>query len=224
MRVKSKNSVDTAYECILDNIIQRNLKPGETVTENSMSERFGLGRTPIREALKKLEQEGLIVTENRTKKIYYLSPEDLSDIFDIKIVLESAIAGWAAECTDLELRNRLANIITSMEGLAKGNQLTKNPQEALLQWLNLDNAFHDLISEMAGNKKVLPIIKVLNVQWHRLKIGIVAIEGRMGNAIAEHCAIGTAILNNNPKLASQRMGKHITTLKDTLLTMMRAFG
>ena len=224
MRLKSKNSVETAYECIVENIIQRNLKPGETVTENSMSEMFGLGRTPIREALKRLEQEGLIVTENRTKKIYYLSSDDLADIFDIKIVLESAIAGWAAECKDEEKRNKLANIIISMEELSKTISSTKDNKQSLMLWLNLDNQFHDLISEMANNKKALPIIKILNVQWHRLKIGIVAIEGRMVNAIAEHCAIGNAILNNNPKLASQKMGKHISNLKEMLITMMRAFG
>ena len=99
--LKTKNTVETAYINILDNIIHRNLKPGEVVTENSLAEKYGLGRTPIREALKKLELEGLIVTENRTKKIYYLSPEDLEDIFNIKIVLESAIARWAAKNTIL---------------------------------------------------------------------------------------------------------------------------
>jgi len=58
--VKNKNSVQDAYNRILDNIIHLDLKPGEVVTENSLAEKFGLGRTPLREALKRLEVEGLI--------------------------------------------------------------------------------------------------------------------------------------------------------------------
>jgi len=78
--VKNKNSVQDAYNRILDNIIHLDLKPGEVVTENSLAEKFGLGRTPLREALKRLEVEGLIITEGRTKKVYSLSAKDIEDI------------------------------------------------------------------------------------------------------------------------------------------------
>lgn len=221
---KTKNTVETAYDCILDNIIQRNLKPGEVVTENSLAEKFELGRTPIREALKKLEGEGLIVTENRTKKVYYLSPEDLEDIFNVKIVLESAIAGWAAKNTNPEFHEKLSTIMLNMKELGKGGLIENDHDKALQTWLFLDNQFHELLDEMAGNKKAFPIIKTLNIQWHRLKIGITAIEGRMQKAINEHCIIGNAVLNNNPSQAIEEMSKHLESLKEIILKMMRTFG
>jgi DNA-binding GntR family transcriptional regulator len=221
---KTKNTVETAYDCIFDNIIHRNLKPGEVVTENSLAQKFELGRTPIREALKKLEMEGLIVTENRTKKVYYLSPEDLEDIFNVKIVLESSIAGWAASNTTPEFQEKLSTILLNMQDLGKGDLIEKDHDLALKTWLCLDNQFHDLLYEMAGNKKIVPIIKMLNIQWHRLKVGIAAIEGRMEKAINEHCTIGNAILNNNTKAASEEMSKHLESLKELILKMMRMFG
>jgi DNA-binding GntR family transcriptional regulator len=221
---KTKNTVETAYDFILENIIHRNLRPGEVVTENSLSEKFELGRTPIREALKKLEMEGLIVTENRTKKVYYLSPEDLEDIFNIKIVLESAIAGWAAKNTNVELQEKLSTIMLNMKELGKGGLIENDHENALLTWLSLDNQFHDVLDEMAGNKKAFPIIKTLNIQWHRLKVGITAIEGRIEKAINEHCIIGNAVLNNNPAQAVEEMTKHLESLKEIILKMMRTFG
>jgi len=221
---KAKNTVETAYDCILDNIINRNLKPGEVVTENSLAEKFELGRTPIREALKKLEGEGLIVTENRTKKVYYLSPEDLEDIFNIKIVLESAIAGWAAKNTNSDLQEKLSMVMLNMKELGKGGLIENDHEKALETWLILDIQFHDLLDEMAGNKKVFPIIKTLNIQWHRLKVGITAIEGRIQKAINEHCIIGNSVLNNDPSLAIEEMSKHLESLKEIILKMMRTFG
>lgn len=224
MCAKIKNTVELAYDCILDNIIHRVLKPGEIITENSLSEKFELGRTPIREALKKLELEGLIVTEKRTKKVYYLSPEDLEDIFDIKILIESAIAGWAAKNKNPELHKKLKNIMQRMQALMKSNLISQDLDKSLNVWLALDAEFHEVIDEMGGNKKAFPIIKTLNIQWHRLKVGITAIEGRMEKAINEHCIIGEAILKNDVELATNEMSKHITSLRDIILQMMRTFG
>ena len=64
------------------------IKPGELVTEISLSKRLKIGRTPIREALKKIEQEGLIFTLKHRKRVYVLTLKELEEIFDIKICLE----------------------------------------------------------------------------------------------------------------------------------------
>lgn len=222
--IKSKNSVQDAYDQILHNIIHLNLKPGEVVTENSLADRFHQGRTPIREALKRLEVEGLIVTEGRTKKVYYLSAKDIEDIFNLKIVVESNVAAWAAKKATEDQLNRLANVMLGMKAL-KDDKIQDTDHEAYLsKWLALDNQFHELLFEMADNQKIVPIIKNLNIQWHRLKVGISAIEGRIGKAILEHCKIGNAILERNESSASSEMSSHLESLKVMILRIMQMFG
>ncbi len=221
---KTKNSVETAYDFTLDSIVQRKFIPGEVITENLLSKRFGIGRTPIREAVKKLEIEGLIVTEKGTKRIYYLSDKDLEEIFNLKIVIEGAIAGWAAENKELELHRKLSDIIALMQNLGKDSLIIENPEEALKTWLNLDYQFHDVLFDMAGNKRVIQIIKTLNIQWRILKVGFTAIEGRINKAIDEHISIGNAILNNDANVAKEEMVKHLTKLKDTILKLWRTFN
>ncbi len=222
--VKSKNSVQDAYDQILGNIIHLNLKPGEVVTENSLAEKFNLGRTPVREALKRLEVEGLIVTEGRTKKVYYLSAKDIEDIFNLKIIMESQVASWAAKKASDDQLNKLANVMLGMKALGEDKIQETDHEAYLSKWLDLDNQFHELLFEMADNQKILPIIKNLNIQWHRLKVGISAIEGRIGKAIQEHCKIGNAILERNEAAASSEMTTHLESLKVMILRIMQMFG
>ncbi len=220
----NKNAVQAVYDQIMENIVHFVLKPGEVVTENSLAEKFNLGRTPVREALKRLEVEGLITTEGRTKKIYYLSPKDIEDIFNIKIIMESYLAKLAAEKASDEQMNRLSNIMLGMKSLGAKDITPENNDQFLSEWLILDVQFHDLLFEMADNMKIVPIIKNLNIQWHRLKVGITAIEGRIEKAISEHCTIGNAILARNGGLASSEIATHLESLKVMILKMMQMFG
>ena len=91
MNKTSKNSKESAYKRIQDLILGMDIKPGETITENALSNRLGIGRTPVREALKKLEQEGLIITTNRRKRVNVLTVKEIADIFDIKACLEANV-------------------------------------------------------------------------------------------------------------------------------------
>ncbi len=220
----NRNTVQAAYDQILESIVRFGLKPGEVVTENSLSEKFNIGRTPVREALKRLEVEGLITTEGRTKKIYYLSPKDIEDIFNIKIIIESNLTRLAAEKATDEQLNRLSDIMLSMKSLGEKHISADSHELFLSEWLALDVQFHEILFEMADNMKIVPIIKNLNIQWHRLKVGITAIEGRIEKAIAEHCIIGNAILDRNSNLASEEMTVHLESLKVMILKLMQMFG
>ncbi len=220
--VKTINSIQTAYGLILQSILNKELKPGEVVTEMSLGERFGLGRTPIREALSKLEMEGLIQTENRTKRIHYLTPEDVEQIFEIKIALEGHLALNAANQINKHQIDELSNIVLGMKELiASQNSLSK--EDYLQIWLKHDTAFHDLIFGINQNKRSEEIIKRLNLQWHRLKIGLAVIEGRIEKAVEEHTQIAEAIISRNASLAHKNMQEHLDNLKQVLVSLMKTF-
>ena len=100
MNRKPKNSrpINEAYAAIQELIMSSKIKPGEMITESGISERLSISRTPVREAIQKLEQEGLIFTEKRRKYVYVLTVKEIEEIFDIKICLESTMSIPAARC------------------------------------------------------------------------------------------------------------------------------
>lgn len=223
IKEKKLNSQEATYQTILENIFKGKLKPGEVVTETSISEQFGISRTPVREALKKLEVEGLIETEGRTKKIYYLSLEDIEEIFDLKIAIESEIARKAALNDDKDLKEKLGDVLIGMNNLKETVRNNKEDKILLDEWIKLDKEFHRILFQLAKNRRAQQFTDRLNIQWHRIKLGITAIEGRIEKAIFEHSAIGDAIIENNAEEAAVQMRLHLSRLKDFLSRLMQTF-
>lgn len=223
-KTSSKDAWLTAYEAIRQQILSMEMKPGEIVSENNLSKQLGISRTPIREALKKLELDGLIISANRRKRVFILTIHEIEEIFDLKIAIEGSIAGWAAERAEKKERDELRQIVQKMEHFADIVPDQNYEVEAWVDdWLKVDNRYHDLLFLMARNKRAEQIIKNLNDQWHRLRIGILAMEGRIQKSVKEHHAIARAILDGNASEAEQAMQEHLRNLKKMITTIMSAF-
>jgi DNA-binding GntR family transcriptional regulator len=224
VRRESRNAWEQAYEQIQELILGLAIKPGETVTETALSHRLGISRTPVREALKKLEQEGLIVTTNRRKRIYILTVSEMEEIFDLKICVEGAVARWAAERASDADRAKLAATVERMTEIAGQRPDDPSREQAWLnRWLRSDGRFHEILFAMAGNKRAQQVIRNCNVQWHRLKLGMLALEGRIEKSVREHQAVGRAILDRKPAAAQKAMENHLRNLKRELIKIMRLF-
>jgi len=223
-RRDSRNAWEQAYGQIQDLILRLDIKPGETVTETALSQRLGIGRTPVREALKMLEQEGLIVTTNRRKRVYILTVGEMEEIFDLKICVEGAVARWAAQrATDAD-RAKLAATLERMKEIAAQRPSDPSREPAWLdRWLRSDRRFHEIVFAMAGNKRAQQVTRNCNVQWHRLKLGMLTLEGRIEKSVAEHEAVGRAILNRKPAAAQKAMESHLHNLKRELIKIMKLF-
>lgn len=220
-----KKSSLIAYKLILDQIMNSKLKPGEVITEVSLSEQFGISRTPVREAIRKLENEGLINTDNRKKKIYYLTNQDIENIFDLKIAIESFIAGLAAVHGSKEQRDALSNVVIRIQELINERTIGKKDEDSFFkEWLETDKKFHKLLFQMAGNQRAEQIVGILNVQWHRIKMSLLAIEGRVEKASIEHRLIGEAVISRNKHEAEEAVRLHLINLKSVLIRLMAAFN
>ncbi|MFN4145467.1 MAG: GntR family transcriptional regulator [Runella sp.] len=222
--VVNKKAWQEAYEVILEKILNLDIKPGEAVTEIALSEQFGIGRTPMREALKRLEQEGLIVTHNGRKRVYILTINEIEEIFDLKGAIEGYVAKWAAQRGSdddfAELR-----IIQEEIKLFLSHRATESKEEDkwLEEWLELDRRLHDHLFKMANNKRAESVVKNLNVQWHRLKVGILAMEGRIDKTVAEHQQFVSAIVEKKADLAEKLMTEHLDNLKRELVKLLRVY-
>ncbi len=200
------------------------IRPGEVLSENALARRLSVSRTPIREALKALEREGLVVSEGSRKRAFVLTQEDVADIFDAKIALEGKIARWAAERATATQRTALDRVARRMETLAlRAPAGPPERDEWHGRWLALDEEFHDMLFRMAGNTRVEQVVRTLNSLWHRLRLGMLAIEGRIGRSTGEHHRIALAVVAGNAPEAEHLMEEHLRQLKDMLTGIMKAF-
>lgn len=220
----SKKAWQEAYDVIQDQILTLQIKPGEAVTEIALSDKLGIGRTPVREALKRLEQEGLIVTHNQRKRVYILSIREVEEIFDLKTAIEGSVARWATERGKEEEFTELRILQEEMKLFLSARAADPRDEETWLQkWLNLDRNLHAHLFKMAENHRAEGVIKNLNVQWHRLKVGILAMEGRIDRTVAEHQRFVAAILDRNPDAAEQAMKEHLQNLKRELVKLLKVY-
>ena len=146
------------------------------------------------------------------------------EIFDIKMSLESSIAGWAAERGNGANLQELSAVMKEMKTIAAEKPEDEDEEEKwFVSWMDRDNQFHDLLFKMANNKKAEQIILNLNKQWHRLKVGILAMEGRIERSVKEHEKVTDAILKRDAAGASQAMQGHLNNLKRMLVKLLKVF-
>ncbi len=202
-----------AYEFLKDKIINLGFKPGEYITDAQVAGTLNISRTPVREAFHRLENEGLLNYEMRRGwKVHTLSLKDVQDIFDIKIVLEGLIARKAAECKDTTLRKALKKRMQQMSHAAA--------TEDIDAWVEADVQLHEIIFEMANNPRARRVVKNLNDQWYRIRIGFTALQGRMSRSTEEHQALIESILVGNDEEAEQQMRRHLHNLQEELTQVL----
>jgi DNA-binding GntR family transcriptional regulator len=213
-----------AYESIKNDILSMRLKPGEFASEASISESLSISRTPVREALKMLEKEGLIVTEGRRKRVYILSLHEIREIFDLKKALEGHMALCAVERKTPADEADLRGVMDDIAEFATRDLPSWLPDHAIIrEWLEIDKRYHGILFRMAGSKRAEDLVQDLNSQWHRLETGLLAMEGRLRRNVEEHRGIGDAVLAGDGRLARDRMEEHLENLKMTIITIMETF-
>jgi DNA-binding GntR family transcriptional regulator len=202
-----------AYDFIKSQIMNLGFKPGEYITDSQIAGLLKISRTPVREAFYRLEKEGLLINEARRGwKIYTLSLDNINDIFDIKEVLEGMVARKAAACQDESLRSSLRDTFEKMALAAEANDVDA--------WLDADFHLHDILFQMAGNEIANRIITNLNEQWHRVRLGFVALQGRMQRSVDEHQSIIKSILDNDGEEAERLMQAHLNQVREELVHLL----
>lgn len=209
----TKTLQETVYYFIKTRVMNRDLKPGQSLTDNNIAKELNMSRTPVREALHRLEHEGLLTRQIRGGwKVYSLSIEDINEIFDIKVTLEGMMARRGAECKDIAKRTALKKALKRMKQAA-----SIKDYEA---WRHADIELHHLIFAMYGNERASRIIDDLNNQWYRVRIGLAALEGRLERSNREHEEIVASILAGNGNEAERLTIKHLNKVRDDLIHVL----
>jgi len=187
-------------ETIREAILKGALKPGEKVAEPELAERFGISRTPIREAFRQLESEGyLTVIPRKGAVVTSLSERDVEEFYAIKSVLEGFAAKMAAQKMTEKDLERLEGINEKLEKLAREGDV-KN-------FFRVHNDFHECFIRAAGNDKLLELISQLLLKFNRLRMASLSLPGRMEISVQEHKKIIDAFKKRDGQLAESLVTK-----------------
>jgi len=186
---------------IRDAILKGDLKPGERVSEPDIAERYGISRTPIREAFRQLESEGyLTVIPRKGAVVSKHSEKDIEEFYSIKSVLEGYAAQLAAENMTPKDIDKLESINSRLEKLSKGKDVKT--------FFRAHNEFHEYFIRASGNQKLLELIQQLLKKFEYLRIASLSLPGRMELSVQEHKKIIEAFRNNDGHTADLLVRKN----------------
>lgn len=210
---KSASLEEKVFSTLEEEILSGALRKGDSLTELSLSARLGVSRTPLRSALHRLAEDGLInIVPNRGAVVLGIDKNDLIDIYKVRNRLEGLASASAAKNISPEALCELKESIELSEFyIAKGD--TERVKE-------LDTAFHQIIYSASGNRQLEGILTELHRKIKTYRKLSLSVSGRVERSIKEHREILEAIESGNAELADKLTSCHIEkALENVMLAL-----
>lgn len=205
---------ETVCEALRSAIRNGILEPGERLMEVQLAEELGISRTPVREAIRKLEQEGyVIMMPRRGTYVSSVSVNDIKEIFEIRSALESLSTGLAARRIEPDELEKLRTLLTEIEGHIQRKDIDKI--------VETDIEFHGLLYQVSRNERLVTIISNLKEQLARFRTLSMSYPGRLKQTLEEHRAMVEAIAEGDVEAARDAAERHMEQSEETLLKAMR---
>lgn len=201
------NLTAQVYEQLIDLLIRAELRPGDVITERRMAERLNASRTPLREALARLETEGLIYKQpNRGVTVSPFSTEAFVEVLNVRILLESEAARLAAGRIPPDRIERIRKAL---------NELAVKPSPSLSDIWEVDDLLHGEIADAAGNTLMASLIRDLRRRTHVYNSYRQTVTPSFG--VQENTILLDAIASGDQERARQAMVRHIETVKTAII-------
>ena len=190
-------------------IFAHELAPGSWVDEQALADEFGISRTPMREALKVLASEGLVLLKPRRGcYVTQLSEQDLDEVFPVMALLEGRVALEAAhKATETDMA-RLEQIHTDLEELAASGDANR--------YFEVNDAFHNALQDIAGNRWLKQLIEDTRKVIKLTRRQSLESDGRIAESLAEHRQVMEALRRRDPDAAARAMHDHLLAGRDAL--------
>lgn len=202
-----------AYEQIKHNIVTLAFAPGDVLDETSLQDEFGLGRTPIREALKRLALEKLVViVPRRGIFVSDIGIRDLQHLLEVRLVLEKLAARLAAQRAKPADWRRFETVLKDLETAAQAND------DAAL--MDADEAFHEALYAATENDFLQSTLTVLYTLNKRLWHYFLAEMGSTRGAVAEHRAIVESLKTGDGERAAAEIEHHILSFQEKMQAIL----
>jgi len=209
-----KNAREAAFEKIKEAIIKGHFKPGEKLVEQTLAQEMGVSRTPVREAIRRLEAEGFVVSIPRKGVVVSRADkEEIVQLYSIRAELEGLAARWAIENADEDDIRKLDEAISRMEETAASGDLDGVVQSNAL--------FHDAIAQASKSRILCTLLKTLQDNIQRFRFQSLHLPGRPVAALAEHKEIVAAIKEKKAEEADRLLKEHLQNACAAALAHMK---
>lgn len=198
---------DSVYAWIKNAIIQGDFRPGERIPQESLTRKLGVSRTPVRDAIKRLETEGLLIVKPHCGAVVFqLSKSHLIEIYDVRILLEQYCATRTClKATDEEL-DALEDLTMQMLGYL---HISKD-------FMRIDREFHRMVCALSGCVKTLEILEGLWNQCDSFKSIYYSLEGKGHVTIADHSKIVRALKKRDIDAVKEGISAHLKDVVDNV--------
>jgi DNA-binding GntR family transcriptional regulator len=206
---------DVVFNTLRQAILKGELKPGERLMEIALAEKLGVSRTPIREAMRKLEQEGLVVMiPRRGAQVASITEKDLNDVLEVRIALENMAVEKACMRMTEESLGRLWLAAKAFERTTKDGDLVKLAEA--------DEVFHDIIYQASDNYRLIQTLNAFKEQLYRYRVEYLKEEETRNQLVREHEELYRAIKGRDIRLAQEISFRHIENQRQGIVRSLRA--
>ena len=201
------------YSQLEEDILSGRYSAGDSITELAASKEYGVSRTPIRDALRKLENDGLVkITPNKGATVLGVGKDDLIDIYNIRMRLEGLAGSMAATRMTKEEKDALKENVELARFYAGKKNYDKLKE--------LDTDFHEAIYLGCGSRTIYRTLKDLHANTRLYRKISLTVPGRVEKSLDEHEEILNAILASNSELVDRLMHDHVKAALDNLLDIL----
>lgn len=201
-----------AYSRLREDIVAGRFADGHPLVEKSLAELYGVSRTPIREALHRLEHDGLVERGDRGLQVRRHTVEEISDLYEVRSILESSAAGLASK------RRSPVDVMRLEERLLRMHQYDGDDRK---ERVLLNRAFHLAIWKASKNELLVDTLSRLYLNVVRYEHSTLMEPGRWENALSQHADILEAIVEGSQEKAEQAMIEHLEVGRTIRLMLNR---
>lgn len=200
---------DVVFQTLRKAILRGELKPGERLMEIALANKLGVSRTPVREAIRMLEQEGLVIMIPRKgAQVAQITMKDLNDVLEVRMGLEELAMQFACKRITPEQVAELRRALLEIERLLATDDVT-----ALAQ---VDVDFHDIIYRATDNRRLNQIINNVREQMYRYRVEYLKDSRIRGTLLQEHREIYQAVAARDTEKARAYIRQHIMNQQQSI--------
>lgn len=203
------------YEALRSEIAAGQLPPATNLVETALAARFGVSRTPVREALRRLEQDRLVERGERGLRVREADPQEVLELYEARVLLESAVARAAA------LR-RTPGDLALLEGMLDADRTDTVTEPA--ERARRNAAFHEALWRAAGNRVLVDLLQRLGLHLLRHPETTLSWPGRWEQSLDEHARLLDALRRHDPDAAAAAATEHFEHARDVRLAAWRSTG
>ncbi|TCL61118.1 DNA-binding GntR family transcriptional regulator [Kineothrix alysoides] len=205
---------DVVFNTLRKAILTGELKPGERLMEIHLANKLGVSRTPIREAIRKLELEGLVtMIPRRGAEVAQITEKSLKDVLEVRRALDALCAELACVRITSEEMEHLKEACAQFEMATQQNDVTVIARA--------DVALHDIIVAATGNRRLVQLVNNLAEQMYRYRFEYIKDKSQHEKLIEEHRIIYESILNKNCEAAARAAKLHIDNQEASIIRQIR---